>query len=98
VLLEADRPEEYERFWKAFAGTRQAAIEEFPRYLAEKVHEIINVEFTSATTPITAAVTTAPTTVFPPGSGCRTTRSGSAARPPSCTPRWARPAWKRWTR
>ena len=33
------------RAWKAFAGPHQAAIEEFPRYLAEKVHEIMNVEF-----------------------------------------------------
>jgi hypothetical protein len=45
VLLEADGPEDYERSWQAFAGTHQAAIEELPRYLAEKVHEIINVEF-----------------------------------------------------
>jgi Arc/MetJ-type ribon-helix-helix transcriptional regulator len=45
VLLDSDGPEDYERSWKAFAGTHEAAIEEFPRYLAEKVHEIMNVEF-----------------------------------------------------
>ena len=45
VLLDSGGPEDYERSWQAFAGTHQAAIEEFPRYLAEKVREIINVEF-----------------------------------------------------
>jgi hypothetical protein len=45
VLLDSGGPEDYERSWQAFAGTHQAAIDEFPRYLAEKVHEIINVEF-----------------------------------------------------
>jgi len=45
VLLDSDGPEDYERSWKAFAGTHQVAIEEFPRYLAEKVREIVNVEF-----------------------------------------------------
>jgi len=45
VLLGSDGPGDYERSWQAFAGTHQAAIEEFPRYLAEKVREIINVEF-----------------------------------------------------
>jgi hypothetical protein len=45
VLLDSDGPQDYDRSWKAFAGTHQAAIEEFPRYLADKVHEIMNVEF-----------------------------------------------------
>jgi hypothetical protein len=45
VLLDSDGPEDYDRSWKAFADTHQAAIEEFPRYLAEKVREIMNVEF-----------------------------------------------------
>src|SRR5277367_3800638 len=45
VLLDSGGPEDYERSWQAFAGTHQAAIEEFPRYLAEKVREIISVEF-----------------------------------------------------
>jgi hypothetical protein len=45
VLLDSDGPEDYERSWKAFAGAHQAAIGEFPRYLADKVHEIMNVEF-----------------------------------------------------
>jgi hypothetical protein len=45
VLLNSDGPADYERSWKAFADAHQAAIDEFPRYLAEKVHEIMNVEF-----------------------------------------------------
>jgi hypothetical protein len=45
VLLNSDGPEDYDRSWKAFADTHQAAIEEFPRYLAEKVREIMNMEF-----------------------------------------------------
>jgi hypothetical protein len=45
VLLDSGGPEDYERSWKAFSGTHQAAIEEFPRYLAQKVHEIMYVEF-----------------------------------------------------
>ena len=45
VILDSDGPQDYDRVWKAFAGAHQAAIEEFPRYLAEKVHEIMNVEF-----------------------------------------------------
>jgi hypothetical protein len=45
VLLDSDGPEDYEDAWKAFADAHQAAIDEFPRYLAEKVHEIMNVEF-----------------------------------------------------
>lgn len=45
VLLDSDGPEDYERSWAAFAGAHQAAIEEFTRYLAGKVREIMNVEF-----------------------------------------------------
>jgi hypothetical protein len=70
VLLDSDGPEDYERSWKAFADAHQAAIDELPRYLAEKVHEIMNVEFR-----------------FADSTGTR----GDAHR-------WARPAWKRWTR
>ncbi len=39
-----------------------------------------------------------PVRLYPPGGGCPTTRSGSAARLPLYAPRWDRPAWKRWTR
>jgi len=53
VLLEADGPEDYERSQKAFLDTHEAAIEQFPRYLAEKVREIINVEFTFSDNPVT---------------------------------------------
>ena len=53
VLLDADGPEDYDRSQKAFVDTHQAAIEQFPRYLAEKVHEIINVEFTFSDNPVT---------------------------------------------
>ena len=45
VLLDSDGPEDYGRSWKAFADAHQAAIDDFPRYLTEKVHEIMNVEF-----------------------------------------------------
>jgi Arc/MetJ-type ribon-helix-helix transcriptional regulator len=45
VLLDSDGPEDYDRSWKAFADAHQAAIDEFPRYLTEKVREIMNVEF-----------------------------------------------------
>jgi hypothetical protein len=45
VILDSDGPEDYDRAWQAFAGPHQAAIEEFPRYLADKVREITNVEF-----------------------------------------------------
>ena len=45
VLLNSGGPDDYDRAWKEFAGAHQAAIEEFPRYLTEKVHEIMNVEF-----------------------------------------------------
>ena len=45
VILDSDGPEDYDRAWQAFAGPHQAAIEEFPRYLAEKVREITYVEF-----------------------------------------------------
>jgi hypothetical protein len=45
VLLDSDGPEDYERSWKAFADAHQAAIDELPRYLAEKVHEVMKVEF-----------------------------------------------------
>jgi hypothetical protein len=45
VLLNSGGPDDYERAWKEFAGAHQAAIEEFPRYLTEKVHEIMKVEF-----------------------------------------------------
>jgi len=45
VLLDSGGPEDYERSWNAFAGAHQASIEEFPRYLTDKVHEIMNVEF-----------------------------------------------------
>ncbi len=164
VLLDSAGPEDYERSWQAFAGTHQAAIEEFPRYLAEKVREIINVEFRFSENTDIRGGNDGPQYGFPTGrrlsdyqewergeatfvhapmgpagletldtlimagiaatrwrrpsagpwtdsASClasssalrmagdyRTTRSGSAARPSSCPPRWARLAWKRWTR
>jgi hypothetical protein len=83
VLLESAGPDDYERAWAAFSGAHQAAIDEFPRYLSEKVREIMHVEFSTGTRP---------------GSGCPTTRNGSWARPPSSAPRCTRPGWRRWTR
>jgi hypothetical protein len=98
VLLNSAGPEDYERSWQAFAGAHQAAIEEFPRYLAEKVREIINVEFRFSENTDIRGGNDGPQYGFLPGGDCPAIRSGSAARPPSCTPRWARLAWKRWTR
>jgi hypothetical protein len=98
VLLDSDGPEDYDRSWKAFAGAHQAAIEEFPRYLAEKVYEIMNVEFRFGDVAVAGCDRDGPQYDYPPGSGCPTTRNGSAARPPSSAPRWDRSAWRRWTR
>jgi len=56
VLLRADRPEDYEQIIKAFLRDHegQAALEEFPRYLAEKLREIRLVEFTFPDNPVTS--------------------------------------------
>jgi hypothetical protein len=54
VLLRADRPEEYEQIVSAFARDHLAAMEEFPRYLAETLREIRLVEFTFPDNPVTS--------------------------------------------
>jgi hypothetical protein len=54
VLLRADRPEEYEQIVSAFARDHRAAMEEFPRYLAETLREIRLVEFTFPDNPVTS--------------------------------------------
>ena len=56
VLLQADRPEDYEQIIRAFLRDHegQAALEEFPRYLAEKLREIRLVEFTFPDNPVTS--------------------------------------------
>jgi hypothetical protein len=54
VLLRAGRPEEYEQVVSAFARDHLAAMEEFPRYLAETLREIRLVEFTFADNPVTS--------------------------------------------
>jgi hypothetical protein len=46
VLLRADQPEDYEQIISAFARDHLAAMEEFPRYLAETLRENRLVEFT----------------------------------------------------
>jgi hypothetical protein len=53
VLLRADRPEEYKQIIQAFIRDHQAALEEIPRYLAEKLREIRLVEFTFSDNPVT---------------------------------------------
>jgi hypothetical protein len=53
VLLRADRREDYEQIPTAFEREHQAALEEFPRYLAENVHEIRLVEFIFSDNPAT---------------------------------------------
>jgi hypothetical protein len=54
VLLRADRPEEYEQIVSAFWRDHEAAMEEFPRYLAETLREIRLVEFTFPDNPVTS--------------------------------------------
>jgi hypothetical protein len=54
VLLRADRPEDYEQIVSAFWRDHQAAMEEFPRYLAETLSEIRLVEFTFPDNPVTS--------------------------------------------
>ncbi len=54
VLLPADRPEDYEQIIRAFMRDHQAAMEEIPRYLAEKLREIRLVEFTFPDSPNTS--------------------------------------------
>ena len=54
VLLPADRPEDYEQIIRAFMRDHQAAMEEIPRYLAEKLREIRLVEFTFPNNPVTS--------------------------------------------
>jgi hypothetical protein len=54
VLLRADRPEDYEQIVSAFWRDHQAAVEQFPRYLAETLREIRLVEFTFPDNPVTS--------------------------------------------
>jgi hypothetical protein len=56
VLLRADRPEDYEQIIQAFMRDHggQAALEEFPRYLADKLREIRLLEFTFPDNPVTS--------------------------------------------
>ena len=54
ILLPADRPEDYEQILLAFERDHQAAMEEIPRYLAEKLREIRLVEFTFPDNPVTS--------------------------------------------
>jgi hypothetical protein len=46
ILLPADRPEDFEQILRALDRDHQAAMQEIPRYLAEKLREIRLVEFT----------------------------------------------------
>ena len=54
ILLPADRPEDYEQIIRAFMRDHQAAMEEIPHYLAEKLREIRLVEFTFPDNPVTS--------------------------------------------
>jgi Arc/MetJ-type ribon-helix-helix transcriptional regulator len=67
VLLDADGPEDYDRSLKAFGDTHQAAIEQFPRYLAEKVREIVRVDFTFSDNPVTRGGHDGPCSGWPTG-------------------------------
>ena len=54
VFLRADWPEDYEQIMPAFERDHQAAMEEFPRDLVEKLREISLVEFTFSNNPVTS--------------------------------------------
>jgi hypothetical protein len=54
ILLRAGRPEEYEQILVAFERDHRAAMQEIPRYLAEKLREIRLVEFTFPDNPVTS--------------------------------------------
>jgi hypothetical protein len=54
ILLPAGRPEDYEQILLAFERDHQAAMQEIPRYLAEKLREIRLVEFTFSNNPATS--------------------------------------------
>jgi Arc/MetJ-type ribon-helix-helix transcriptional regulator len=53
VLLDADRPQDYEPALTAFGLANSTAIEQFPGYLAEKLPEIRLVEYTFSNNPVT---------------------------------------------
>ena len=98
VLLDADGPEDnWETALTAFEQASKTAIEQFTGYLAAKLREISLVEYTFSNNPVTCDGK-GPRASWEVARGCRTSRSGSTARPPSCWPRWDRLAWKRWTR
>ena len=52
-VLRADRPEDYEQIMLAFERDHQAGLEEFPRYLADKLREISLVDFIFNHDPVT---------------------------------------------
>jgi hypothetical protein len=53
VLLDADRPEDYEVTLTAFEQANKTAIEQFRGYLAAKLREISLVEYTFSNNPVT---------------------------------------------
>ncbi len=53
VLLDADRPEDYEATLTAFEQANKTAIEQFTGYLAAKLREIRLVEYTFSNNPVT---------------------------------------------
>jgi hypothetical protein len=97
VLLDADGPEGCEETLTAFRQANTTAIEQSTGYLAEKLREIRLVEYTFSNNPVTREGH-GPRASNPVGSDCRTSRSGSPARPRRCWRGWDRLVWKRWTR
>jgi hypothetical protein len=98
VILDSDGPDDDERAWKGFADPHQAAIEEFPRYLADKVHEIMNVEFRFSDHSGARSVSDGPQYGYPTGQRLSDYQEWERGAATFVRPRWARPAWKRWTR
>jgi hypothetical protein len=97
VLLDADKPEDYEETLTAFDQANKTAREQFTSYLAATLREISLVEYTFSNNP-SPATARDPGRAIPSGNSRRTSRSGSTAQPPQCWPGSDQLAWKRWTR
>ena len=81
----------------AFERDHQAALEEFPRYLADKLREISLVDFIFNHDP-------SPARAMVPGTECngaggwQTYGHGNWGKQRMCPPGWDRPDWKHWIR
>ena len=97
VLLRADRPEDYEQIVSAFARDHQAAMDEFPPYLAETLREIRLVEFTFPDNPVTSGGH-GPRRHLIVGQRVADVRNRNWRKQHVWTSGWDRPTWKHSTR